>query len=191
MLYFIFHSVLFGIGLAMDAFSASVANGLNESKMKFSRMFSIAGTFGLFQFIMPLMGWLCVHTLAEKFERFHMLIPWIAFFLLIIIGGKMIVDACHNDDQEVTSLTGFGTLLLQGIATSIDALSVGFTIADFAFIKAFSECVIIGTVTFIICIGGLKIGKAIGTKLAGKASILGGIVLIVIGAEILISALLG
>lgn len=185
---FILNSVLFGIGLAMDAFSVSMANGLNEPKMKKSRMCLIAGTFCIYQIIMPLIGWLCVHTIAERFKAFQKFIPFIALILLLYIGGKMLIEGIRNKDSQNKEETavGFGELMIQGIATSIDALSVGFTIAEYGISEALVESLIIGAVTFIICIGGLLIGKRFGTKLAGKASILGGVILIAIGLEIFI-----
>ena len=189
---FVLNSILFGVGLAMDAFSVSIANGLNEPKMPAKRVLLIAGTFGLFQMVMPLAGWLCVHSIAEAFQAFQPFIPWIALALLLFIGIKMIVEGRKEekdgDDEEVKLLRG-GALLVQGIATSIDALSVGFTIAEYTWVFALIESVIIGLVTFGICIAGIKLGKTVGMKLAGKASIFGGIILILIGLEIFITGI--
>ena len=188
---FFVNSVLFGIGLAMDAFSVSMANGLNEPKMPRKRMLVIAGTFGLFQTAMPLIGWLCIHSISNAFSSFQKFIPWIALLLLLWIGGKMLVEGLRYRDSEAeTPSVGFGALIVQGIATSIDALSVGFTIAAYSFPAALAESLIIGAVTFGICLGGLVIGKKFGTKLAGKASILGGIILIAIGLEIFLTGIL-
>ena len=185
---FFLNAVLFGVGLAMDAFSVSLANGLNEPKMPPRRMCAIAGTFALFQIAMPLLGWLCVHTIAQAFESFQKFIPWIALLLLGYIGGGMLREGLKGgDSEEPAGRVGFRALILQGIATSIDALSVGFTIADLHFAEALIESLIIGIVTFAICIGGLLIGRKFGTKLAGKAGILGGVILIGIGLEIFIT----
>lgn len=184
-LMFCLNSILFGIGLAMDAFSVSMANGLHEPRMKTGRMCLIAGTFGLFQVLMPLLGWVCVHTIAELFTGFRRVIPWIALLLLGYIGGKMLLEGLRGEGSDADAVAvGLGGLLLQGIATSIDALSVGFTIADSSWPAALTEALIIGLVTFAICLAGLRIGKFFGTKLAGKASILGGVILIAIGLEI-------
>ena len=190
---FFFNSCLLGVGLAMDAFSVSLANGLNEPTMKKSRMSLIAGTFAFFQFLMPLIGWLCVTTVTEYFVAFEKFIPWLAFALLGFIGGKMLYDGikCKGCECEETSAVGFFALIVQGIATSIDALSVGFTIANHDFIHALVSCIIIAVVTFGICIGGVFIGKRFGTKLTGKANIFGGVILILIGIEILLTGLLG
>ena len=188
--FFVLNSILFGVGLAMDAFSVSIANGLNEPKMQIKRVLLIAGTFGLFQTVMPLTGWLCVHSIAEVFQAFQPFIPWIALALLLFIGIKMILEGrkeeTEEEKEETKQLHG-GALLVQGIATSIDALSVGFTIAEYTWAFALIEAVIIGVVTFGICILGVKLGKKLGMKLAGKASIFGGIILILIGLEIFIT----
>ena len=190
---FFLNSVLFGIGLAMDAFSVSMANGLNEPRMSRPRMCAIAGTFGGFQILMPLIGWLCVRTIAETFTAFQKWIPWIALILLAYIGGKMLLEGiAHRNEAEESEAAGVGfrALMVQGVATAIDALSVGFTIADLPFPMALTEALIIGAVTFAICIGGLLIGRRFGTKLGGKASILGGVILIAIGIEIFLKGIL-
>ena len=187
---FVLTSVLLGAGLAMDAFSVSLANGLNEPKMKKRRMCFIAGVFAFFQFLMPLIGWICVHTVVQYFAAFKKLIPWIALVLLCFIGGKMLIEGIKNKDSEEESCAVCASaLLIQGIATSIDALSVGFTIAEYDFIMALVSCLIIAIVTFIICMVGLFLGKKFGTKFAGKASIFGGAILIIIGIEIFITGI--
>ncbi len=186
---FFFNSILLGIGLAMDAFSVSLANGLNEPDLKKGKIFGIAGMFSAFQFIMPMAGWICISTVAQYFKAFEKCIPWIAFILLSYIGGKMLYEGIkHKNSGEKKTATGFFALLVQSIATSIDALSVGFTIADYNFAKAFLACLLIGIVTFCICFAGVLIGKKAGTKLAGKAGIFGGGILIFIGLEIFITS---
>lgn len=184
---FFLNSILFGVGLAMDAFSVSLANGLNEPFMKKSKMWTIATTFGFFQALMPMTGWVCVHTIVQYFTKFEAFIPWIALILLLYIGGKMLIDGIKgtNDDTDTMGLTA-GALIIQGIATSIDALSVGFTIAELNLSMALVESIIIAVVTIIICMVGLTLGRKFGTKLAGKAQILGGVILILIGLEIFI-----
>ena len=186
---FFFKSILLGIGLAMDAFSVSLANGLNEPQMKTSRMCGVAGIFSFFQFAMPMIGWICVSTVAQLFGEFEKFIPWIALALLGLIGGKMLYDGIVNrDSEEEKPAIGFCALLVQGIATSIDALSVGFTISDYNTVEALLSCLLIGLVTFFICFCGIAIGKKAGTKLANKAGILGGSILIFIGLEIFITS---
>ncbi len=186
---FFVNSILLGVGLAMDAFSVSLANGLNEPLMKKRKMFGIAGVFAVFQTLMPLIGWVCVHTIAKYFNAFQKFIPWIALVLLVFIGGKMLIDGIRKKDEgEKEVKLGIGSLILQGVATSIDALSVGFTIAEYGFVMALTETIIIGVVTFGICVAGLLIGRKFGTKLSNKAQILGGIILIAIGLEIFITS---
>ena len=189
-LIFFVNSVLLGVGLAMDAFSVSIANALSESTMKKSRMCFIAGVYAFFQFAMPMIGWICVHTVVEYFKSFEKFIPWIALVLLLWIGGKMIWEAVHGDCDELDETAAvkltFSTLLIQGIATSIDALSVGFTIADYGLLMAFAASLIIAGVTFAICMTGLLIGKKAGDKLGAKATLFGGLILVGIGIEIFV-----
>lgn len=187
----IIYSIVLGVGLAMDAFSVSLANGLNEPHMKKRKMCLIAGTFAFFQALMPMLGWLCVCSLVQCFRAFENMIPWIALILLGYIGGKMIYESIKGDEEGMEAVgVGMAALILQGIATSIDALSVGFTISDFDFTAALTASLIIAAVTFFICMVGLIIGRKAGTYLAGKAGILGGSILIFIGLEIFISNLL-
>ncbi len=189
---FIIKSICLGAGLAMDAFSVSLANGLNEPKMKKARMSFIAWVFAFFQFLMPVIGWVCVHTVVQKFRAFEKFIPWIALILLCYIGGKMLFEGIKNRDSgEEQPAVGFMGLMVQGVATSIDALSVGFTISDYNWQNALVCCLIIGVLTFFICFGGLEIGKHFGTKFAGKASIFGGAILVIIGIEIFVTGILG
>ena len=194
MILFIFNSIMFGVGLAMDAFSVSMANGLMAPEMKTGKSIKIAGTFGVFQTAMPLIGWFCVRTIANRFSAFQKFIPWIALTLLLYIGGSMLREGLSRGSggessaaEDAQKEVGDGTLLVQGIATSIDALSVGFTIASLTFAYALAESLIIGAVTFLICLAGIKIGKTLGLRLAGKADILGGVILIAIGIEIFVT----
>lgn len=185
---FVLNSVLLGVGLAMDAFSVSMANGLNEPGMRSAKMNLIAGVYAFFQFAMPMIGWVCVHYVMQAFEVFQPFIPYIALILLLYIGISMIREAFSEDDEDEHSVKGltFTVLLVQGVATSIDALSVGFTIASYDFSMALTACLIIAAVTFVISFLGVVIGKKFGTRLAGKASVLGGVILILIGLEIFI-----
>ena len=185
---FFFTSVMLGVGLAMDAFSVSLANGLNEPRMRKYKMCGMAGIFAVFQFAMPLIGWILVSTAAKLFGVFEKMIPWIALALLGYIGGKMLYEGIKNDGEEESPAVGLKGVLVQGVATSIDALSVGFTISDYNFLEAVMACLVIGIVTFFICYAGLEMGKKAGTKLAGKAGILGGAILIIIGLEIFITS---
>lgn len=223
---FFINSILLGIGLAMDAFSVSIANGLNEPKMKAGKVCGVAGTYAFFQFAMPMIGWVCVHTVVVFFTAAQKFIPWIALILLLYIGGKMVIESCisfhkarkckqcnncdcenrkfqFNEDTKKQILTecadkgvepekkslSFITLMVQGIATSIDALSVGFTIAEYNWLLALIASIIIAAETFVICVAGLKIGKKAGEKLSEKATLVGGIILIAIGVEIFVKGI--
>lgn len=187
---FFFNSIFLGAGLAMDAFSVSLANGLHEPGMRKNKMCGIAGTFAGFQFLMPMIGWVCVHTILRYFEEFERFIPWIALILLLYIGGTMLLGALKKGDEEKVPGIGFAGLMVQGVATSIDALSVGFTIVDYGVAMAVVCSLLVGAVTFVICIAGLQIGKKFGMKFSQKAEILGGVILILIGIEIFLKGIL-
>ncbi len=189
---FFANSALLGVGLAMDAFSVSLADGLREPGMKKGKMCLIAGVFGFFQALMPLLGWACIHTIVEKFRAFEAFVPWIALLLLCLIGGKMIFESTRRGDEARPQAvkTGLLGLLLQGVATSIDALSVGFTIAEYDLAAALVCALIVAAVTFGICLAGLFIGRKVGTRYERRAGFLGGIILILIGIEIVVSSFL-
>lgn len=187
-LLFFFNSVLLGVGLAMDAFSVSLANGLNEPGMKRRKMCGVAGVFAFFQALMPMIGWICVHTVVQHFQAFERFIPWIALILLLFIGGKMLWEGIkHQESDENTGRVGLTALLIQGVATSIDALSVGFTIAEYELLMAVVCALLIAGVTFFICFAGIVIGKKVGTRFSNKAAIFGGLILIFIGIEIFVT----
>ena len=204
---FFFNSVALGVGLAMDAFSVSIANGLREPKMRKRKVCTVAGVFAFFQALMPILGWIFVHSLAERFQTFQKIVPWIALVLLVFIGTKMLLEgvkeskelrentenlsACACAGKVVAKKNGvrFSELAVQGVATSIDALSVGFTIASYTVLPALVCAVIIALVTFAICVVGVFVGAKFGDKLADKATIAGGVILIVIGLEIFITSL--
>ena len=187
---FFLNNVLLGVGLAMDAFSVSLANGLNEPDMSKKKMSKVAGVFAFFQAVMPMVGWICVHTVIQYFKTFEKFIPWIALILLSCIGGKMILEGSKSKNKEIERpKVGIAALLVQGVATSIDALSVGFAIAEYGLIMAITGALIIAAVTFIICMAGLIIGKKFGAKFSNKATIFGGVILILIGLEIFIKGI--
>lgn len=206
---FVLNSILLGVGLAMDAFSVSIVNGLNETRMSNGKTLGIAGTYAGFQFAMPMIGWFCVHTIAEAFQAFQKYIPWIALLLLLYIGGKMLLEGIRNQREagsgvsahseercdekaatpENSAELGLTTLLLQGVATSIDALSVGFTISGYNAAKAFIASLLIAVTTLVVCLVGLRFGKKFGDRLADKATVLGGVILIFIGIEIFVTGI--
>lgn len=192
----IFSSVLLGVGLAMDAFSVSLANGLNEPKMKLKKVFLISGLFAFFQALMPLIGWIAISGFLELFNKFKPFIPWISFILLCFIGGKMLFDSFKKDsdgEEEIQKLT-LGALFVQAIATSIDALTAGFNFAkDYnlnQWLYVILSVVIIMLLTFGICFFGVKLGQKVGTKFSSKAGILGGSVLIFLGLKIFFTDIL-
>lgn len=188
---FFFNSILLGAGLAMDAFSVSLADGLNEHNMKMRKSVYISLVFGIFQAIMPFIGWVAVNTVAQYFTWFEKLIPWIALVLLLFIGGKMIIEGVKKkEEEEESGPLKAGTILVQGIATSIDALSVGFTVAQYTWVMTLVCCCIIAAITFALCLMGIFIGKKFGTKLSNKAEIIGGIILIIIGIEIFVTGII-
>lgn len=189
---FFITSIMLGVGLSMDAFSVSLVAGLNEPGMKKRKTSLIAGTFSFFQALMPLLGWVLVHTVVDYFKSLQKFIPIIAFLILSYIGIKMIVEGKRPKDEEscaIIRLT-FSSLMVQAIATSIDALSVGFKIVEYDFFEALISAIMIGAVTFIICFFGVIIGKKTGTLLSGKANMLGGVILVVIGVHMLLDSLI-
>lgn len=184
-----------GAGLAMDACAVSMSNGLAEPNMKLKKTFLIAGMFGLFQILMPVIGYLIItvlsSSLGQNFSRiFGYLVPWIALILLLFLGIKTIIDGIKEgkvkDDEENKKSKNItiGYLLLQAVATSIDALSVGIIYGNVAPLEAYITFAIVGVVTFGICVAAVFIGKKFGTLFANKANIAGGIILIAIGLEI-------
>ena len=187
---FFINSIMLGAGLAMDAFSVSLANGLNEPFMKRPKMAGVAGIFAFFQFFMPMLGWIFVHTVLQYFKALERAVPYVALVLLVFIGGKMIYDGVSKKEGDGVKPVGIGGLMVQAVATSIDALSVGFTIASYDLLPALLSCLIIGVVTFAICLAGIAVGKKFGTKLSDKASIFGGVILVIIGLEIFITGII-
>lgn len=186
---FAFNSFMLGVGLAMDAFSVSLANGLSDPHMKKNTVFLIAGTFGLFQAMMPMIGWVSVRRMVRCFQFLTPFIPWISLGLLSLIGGNMIYEGMQGKESIPGSLE-FAVLLMQGVATSIDALSVGFAISPYDFQRAALCSGIIAGVTFLICLAGVMLGKRLAAGLSGKAMILGGTVLILVGIEIFLKSIL-
>jgi len=189
---FLIQNIMLGVGLAMDSFSMSIADTLSEPEMSRKKGLAIAGTFGFCQMLFPLIGWLLVHTLISMFSTLELMVPWAALIMLGYIGGGMIKDGLSPDDgsempnHPVTA----PQLVLQGIATAIDALSVGLTIAEYGFSDAFSCAFTAGAVTFAVCIAGLSIGRRLGEKIGNKASILGGCILIIIGIKVFLEHIL-
>lgn len=183
----LFEIILVGIGLSMDAFAVSICKGLSMKKLKWKNAVIVGAYFGLFQAIMPLSGYLLGTTFSDLVISID---HWIAFILLTTIGGKMLKEAYSNNEEDENDKLDFKTMLVLAIATSIDALAVGITFAFFEIniIKAIS---IIGFLTFTISAIGVIIGNKFGHKFQGKAEIVGGVILILIGLKILVEHLMG
>ena len=212
-LIFIIASILLGVGLAVDAFAISIANGISKPDAKCRYVMKVTAVYAFFQFAMPMIGWVMVHEAVKALGAFNKLVPWISLALLTFLGGRMILegvrcgksraDVCSDSgmvkvsDTEVCSkaavskasetqpaeLTGM-TLFMQGVATSIDALSTGFTISSYG-VKAALVCsVIIAAVTWIMCFIGMRIGTKVGELFSAHATIVGGVILVIIGIEV-------
>lgn len=179
---------LIAVGLSADAFSVSVCKGLNMRKLNLKHAYVIALFFGVFQAVMPLLGYLLGTGFSEYIEKYD---HWIAFVLLAFIGGKMALEAIREKDgeaEEKTDTLSIGELTVLAVATSIDALAVGIT---FAFLKVniLPSVLLIGVTTFALSLGGVLLGNRFGTKYKSKAEIAGGVILILIGLKILLEHL--
>lgn len=179
---------LIAVGLSADAFSVSVCKGLNMRKLNLKHAYVIALFFGVFQAVMPLLGYLLGTGFSEYIEKYD---HWIAFVLLAFIGGKMALEAIREKDgkaEEKTDTLSIGELTVLAVATSIDALAVGIT---FAFLKVniLPSVLLIGVTTFALSLGGVLLGNRFGAKYKSKAEIAGGVILIFIGLKILLEHL--
>lgn len=186
---FFIRNTMLGVGLAMDACAVSMANGFNEPKMRLLKVFVIALFYAVFQAIMPLIGYFIGNALLSVIERF---IPWIALVLLLFLGGKTLIEGIKKKggDMKGGKTLTLWALAVQAVATSIDALSVGFTFAEYDLSAAIIAAAIIAAVTFALTFLSVIIGKKFGTVLGNKAEILGGIILIAIGVEIFITGII-
>lgn len=186
--------LLVAVGLSMDAFSVSVSNGIFMKTITPSSAFKVAGAFGVFQGLMPIIGYLVAGMFAETIRVVD---HWVAFVLLGFIGGKMLWEVLHEDDAPKGNPTHWRTLLVMAVATSIDAMAVGVTMALgrtdlLAPWWGFLLCAaVIAVVTFVFCFGGVYLGCRTGNCFGKRAQIAGGIVLIGIGVKILLEHLLG
>ena len=176
---------LIGLGLSMDAFAVSICKGLSMNKLNKKNVLIIALYFGIFQSIMPLIGYALSSSFQNALEAID---HWIAFLLLASIGGNMIKESIFPSETAINANTDFKTMLLLAVATSIDALAIGITFALLD-INIFTSITIIGIITFIISFLGVKIGNKFGDKFRGKAELIGGIILILIGLKILLEHL--
>lgn len=179
----ILQTIFLGVGLAMDASSVSMTDGMIEKEMKIQKMFFIAFLFGFFQGIMPFIGFVAGSFFSETLLQY---IPWIGFFLLLFIGGKMIVESFIKKEEDLK--TSFSALFIQAIATSIDALTTGLIYVGKSYSEALVAFLIIALITFALSLLALFLGKKFGNLLKNKATILGGIILIAIGIKILVES---
>ncbi len=181
----IWEIALIGVGLAMDAFAVSICKGLAMKKMNIKNAIIIALYFGIFQAVMPLLGYLLGSRFADAIKNVD---HWIAFILLLSIGVNMIKEAIKPSDEKMDDSIDVKTMLVLAIATSIDALAVGITFA-FLQVNIWISITIIGIITFAISIVGVKLGNIFEGKLKNKAEIFGGVILILIGIKILLEHL--
>lgn len=188
----IFSIFLIALGLGLDAFSVAVGTGFNARRVDPGQLLRMSTGFGLFQFMMPLIGWTAGRTITELISRYD---HWVAFALLAGVGGKMILDSVRANDDSTDNqpdspdpTRGFSLLVLS-VATSIDAFAVGlsFALLDISIMAA---SIIIGVVAFAMTAGGVYLGAHAGKKLGKKAGVLGGLILIAIGLRILLNDLL-
>jgi len=182
----LFEIVLIAIGLSMDAFAVSITLGLSVKKPKIREMLIPGIFFGGFQALMPITGYFAGYYFASKVEEFA---PWIAFVLLGFIGGNMIKESLSKKEEKLNENSfQFMKMLVLAIATSIDALAVGVTFAFFR-INIFSAALIIGSITFVFSIAGVKIGNIFGIRFKSKAEFVGGAVLVLLGVKIILEHL--
>lgn len=187
---FYLNAVFLGAALAIDAFSVSVVNGAAYKGGERGKAALSSSVFAAFQFIMPLLGWILVRSLLTAFTFLSGAVPYVALAILTALGAKSVSEGVKGSKESDAPALTLSALLLQGVATSLDALSVGLTISEDGFLSALLTSVIIGAVTYIICFAGAILGKSIGKTLKSKASILGGIVLIIIGVEIFLRGII-
>lgn len=174
--------LIIAVGLSMDAFAVSVGKGITTQNIKLRHYLSVGLWFGGFQALMPVVGYLLGATFTAIVYDFD---HWIAFFLLGIIGCNMIRDSFSREDEKQTDNFSFQVMLMLAIATSIDALAVGMSFA-FLNVELWKAVVLIGFVTFLFSVVGLKMGKAFGNKYKSKAEFTGGVILLLIGVKILV-----
>ena len=181
----VFDIFIIGVGLSMDAFAVAATDGI-VSKPNLKKALLIAFAFGLFQAAMPLIGFFAGSLFGEIVEKYD---HWIALVLLTIIGGKMIADFFEKDEEKTTHSLTLKTLLMQAVATSIDALAVGVSFAGLTF-NVFVAVGIIGITTFALSLIAIYLGETCGKFLADKATLVGGIILVAIGLKIFIEGII-
>lgn len=177
--------LILAVGLSMDAFAVSICKGLSIQRLKLRHAVTVGLWFGVFQALMPSIGYLLGYAFADLIAAVD---HWIAFVLLAIIGGNMIRESLGKDEEDCNPSLAFGEMLMLAVATSIDALAVGVTFA-FLRVNLLPAVTLIGVCTFLISAVGVKIGNAFGSRYKSKAELLGGVVLVLIGLKILLEHL--
>ncbi len=181
-----FELFLIAVGLSMDAFAVAICKGLSVRKLKLSHMLITGAYFGVFQAIMPLIGYYLGQTFESYITSFD---HWIAFVLLSLIGANMIRESFSKEEEEQNASFSFKTMLPLAVATSIDALAVGVTFGLMQGVNIFSAVGLIGCTTLVLSFVGVKIGNVFGSKYKSKAELVGGIILILMGIKILLEHL--
>lgn len=174
------------VGLSMDAFAVAICKGLATQKVTVGKAVTVGLWFGSFQALMPAIGYLVGYRFQAKITAID---HWIAFLLLLIIGGSMIRESFSKEETEENDSLAFKEMLLLAIATSIDALAVGITFAFLPDVPVLPAVAFIGIITFLLSAFGMKVGNVFGTRYKSKAELAGGIILILIGSKILIEHL--
>ena len=178
------------VALAMDAFAVSVATGISQSGINRRRSVALSGTFGAFQMIMPMIGWLIVSVSVRLVSVIEKAVPWIAAAVLILLGIKMICESFKQDGGETAVKPGIAGALYAALMTSIDALSVGPTMAEMSFLYVLTESAVIGIVTFAVCLAGFFAGRKIGGIAERRSGLIGGIILILVGIRFFIGGVI-
>ena len=184
------NAFLLGCALAMDAFAVSIATGISDNEISKGRVFALSGTFGAFQMLMPLAGWAIVSVSVKLISVVGRAVPWIAAIVLIALGIKMIVGSFGSGGEGTAVRPGVAGALYAGLMTSVDALSIGPSMADLTIVPVLVESLIIGVVTFGICLFGFFAGRKIGEKTGRYSGLVGGIILIIVGIRLFISGVI-
>ncbi len=183
----VIHALILGVTLAMDALSISVSKALATQKIKVSNGLKLSIVFGLFQAVMPFIGYLVGNSFYDVLENYF---GFISFAILVFIGGKMIYEHFKNQDEVHSEKITIKELIILGIATSIDALAAGFIFAGNSILEVLFSCLIIGIITFIICFIGYFFGCKLGSVIGEKGEVFGGVVLMILGIKFLIETLI-
>ena len=179
--------IILALGLSMDSFAVSLSSGVALKPFKFAHVVKIALYLAFFQAVMPILGWLLGVGFVNIIQSVD---HWIAFALLLFLGGKMIYDYFAGEEETLCKDITFKELFVLGIATSIDALAAGFCFGANDFFETIISCVIIGVITLMICWFGYVLGTRLAEKIGNKSTLFGGIILVLLGVKILIESII-